>query len=139
MRLDTLILADSANEAGGKLNILGAGITRLTPPVLPWSQVVTLIVRAILEPDDFELDHTVRVLLLDPHDSPLLPPFDMTFGPDDLRPIRERTVEGETTTAQLLFVMQGARINEAGTHQFVVEFDGHEVGRMPLPVVLSQG
>lgn len=139
MKFDTIILADAANESQGKLNLLGAGITRINAPMIPWTQPqLVVIVRAFFAAEDLEKDHEIKLELLGPDGTAILPPLSGAVTPSDLGPILEVGVEGEINALQANFGIHGILFARAGLHHFVVELDGEEVARHPLPVVLVQ-
>lgn len=138
MRFEFALLADATNESGGKLNILGAGISRLTPASLPSVlPQLALVVRAQLDDDDFERPHRINVEFLTPDGEQVIPPLDMTVTPQQLQPLRDSLLEGETPAAQFTVVMQGLQFSQEGRYEFVVRLDDDEVARYPVVVVIN--
>jgi hypothetical protein len=135
MKFDFVIVADAATEAGGKLNILGAGITRLTPPRVPWREpALTFVVRALVEPDDLGQDHRITVSVVEPGGSFLVPPMKTEIPAAELLKTAERAADEEARGVQLIATLAGPVFRQAGVYEVVVEIDGAEVRRYPLPV-----
>lgn len=135
MRLDFLLLADAATEAGGKLYIHGAGITRLQVPNFPWAQPLSLIARFVLESEaDAAAERHFSFQVVDPSGNELLPPLTATLHPKDATS-GERVVEGEQRYLQVILNMHTLQLITPGIYQLVVDVNGREVGRMSLPVV----
>lgn len=72
MILESLLLADNAAAAGGKLYVHGGGITRITPPTLPWVQPLLTVVLRLLADDvaDLMAEHSVAMRWWTPPASP---------------------------------------------------------------------
>jgi hypothetical protein len=65
--VENIIVADYVAESGGKVNIIGAGITRLTPPMLPTAlPTIAVLVRMRVDAADPESDHFIEISLRDP-------------------------------------------------------------------------
>jgi hypothetical protein len=62
MELETILLADAASTAEGKLYVHGGGLTRLTPPMLPWLHPQITVV-LIFRTDEADLGQTRRLQL----------------------------------------------------------------------------
>jgi Family of unknown function (DUF6941) len=138
VRFEFVLLADATNESGGKLNILGAGISRLTPAALPsMLPQLALVVRAQLDDEDFERPHRINVEFLAPNGEQVMPPLEMTVAPEQLRPVRDALLEGETSAAQFTLGMQGLQFTEEGPYEFVVRLDDEEVARYPIVVAVT--
>jgi hypothetical protein len=135
VRFESLILAQAASEAGGRLNILGAGITRFSPPQFPWQEPsLTLVVRARLEEQDFGEDHTVEIRIVGPEGSFVIPPLQASIPADALEETRARALEGELQFLQFVAGMSGVPFATSGVYEFVVNIDGEEVTRYPVVV-----
>jgi hypothetical protein len=138
VRVDFVLLADATNESAGKLNILGAGISRLTPTDLPSVlPQLALVVRVELDNEDFERPHRISVELLDPDGEQVVPPLAVTLAPEQLQPLRDTLLEGEMPAAQLTLAMQGLHFTREGVFEFVVGLDGEEVRRYPVVVAVA--
>jgi hypothetical protein len=135
MRLDFLLIADAASEAGGKLYIHGAGITRLEVPTFPWAQPLSLVARFVLEDEaDARLPHGFSFQVVSPSGEDVLPPLVAELNPTAMES-GAGLVEGEQRFAQILLNMHTLQLDRPGVYQLVVSVDGREVGRMTLPVV----
>src|SRR5262245_50313329 len=98
MRLDTCLLADAATTTpDGKVFIHGGGITRLTPPTLPWTHpMLALVLRFELEEDDPGTSHQISLGLNSPAGEEMLTP-----APElDVHPTPTKAVEGEESYLQ---------------------------------------
>ena len=133
MRLDTVIVADAAAQAGGKLSILGAWTTRLRPQTFPWSEPFSVIVRAYLDEEDYERPQAVEIVV----EGPAARGMSSRFEPDvaQLQEGRAKTVEGEQHAIVFTTTQYGFQFLEPGLYEVVVRFDSNEVARYPLPVV----
>jgi hypothetical protein len=135
LRLDTIIVADAAAQAGGKLSILGAWTSRLTPTTFPWTEPsLSVVVRASLEDEDYERDHDVSIGVEGP-DGQAGMPSQFHLDRSDLQAMRAALVPNEQHAVVLASTFMGATFKSAGLYHVVVRFDGKEVGRYPLPVI----
>jgi hypothetical protein len=133
VRLDTIIVADAAANAGGKLSILGAWTTLLRPPSFPWSEPFAVVVRAFLDEEDYGSEQLIEIQIESPdgtHNS--VARFEV--GLEMLEVGRQAAVEGEQHALVATGTMYGYQF-VPGVHYIVVAFNGEEVGRYPLPVV----
>jgi hypothetical protein len=138
VRVDFVLLADATNESGGKLNILGAGISRMTPTSLPSVlPQLALVVRVELDDEDFGRSHGISVELLNPDGDQVVPPFTVTVTPEQLEPLRGSLLEGEMPAAQLTLAMQGLQFAREGVYEFVVGINGEEVRRYPVVLAVT--
>ncbi len=129
-----IILADATNESGGKLNILGAGISRITPAALPSVlPQIAVVVRASLAEGDYDRTHQLSIEMVGPNGAQVVPPLESTVLPEMLRPMRDSLLNGEQEAVNMTFLMQGLTFSEEGIYQFVVRLDDQE---LRYPVVL---
>lgn len=137
MRLDTIIVADAAATAGGKLSILGAWTTRLTPPTFPWSEPISIIVRAFIEEnerdDDPESPRRVTVSIEGPSGVEL-GQSEFRVSPGTFDSVRRAAIEGEAHAIVFTSSHYGMEFTGPGLFDVVVRFDGEEAGRYPLAV-----
>jgi hypothetical protein len=138
MRLDTIIVADAAAQAGGKLSILGAWTTRLSPAQFPHAEPITVVTRAFLDPEDFGAPHHIEVVWEGPDGVQVGLPARFDLEPAFLENARVQAVEGETLGVIVTSTAMNAQFPRPGLYQVVVRFDGAEVGRYRLPVVGAQ-
>jgi hypothetical protein len=138
MMIETVLLADAAAAAEKKLNVLGAGVTRLTPRVLPWAQPsLAIVIRARVEPEDLGVDHVLTVDFRGPDERSLLPA--VMVAPVDQAALAETTAHslpGELSALHVILGVQGLRVTNEGLHAIVVFLDGVEAWRYPLAVAL---
>ena len=142
MRLGMLMLADNAAAAEGKLYIHGGGISRITPPRLPWAHpMLTLMLRLDADDvDDLDAAHQIVVAIVDPDGAFIVGPGDLTVE----RPTPQLLLEGEPLVAYLAVTVAPVTFERAGLHEVQVDVDGASAIRLPLPVAvintgISQG
>jgi Family of unknown function (DUF6941) len=137
MRLDTIIVADAAAHAGGKLSILGAWTTGFRPPSLPWSEPFSVVVRAFIDEEDYEQSQAVDIAIEGPGGATGFPSH-FEINSAQLEQTRPDTVAGEQHAVVLTTTQIGFQFLEAGLYEVVVRFNGEEVGRYPLPVAPAE-
>lgn len=96
-----------------------------------------MVVRTFLDPDDFESDHSIRLRLVGPDGSLVVPPMEQTVERSQLQPLLPAAVEGEQHALQMTFVLGGVTFPTAGLFEFALDVGGEAVGRYPLPVILA--
>lgn len=131
MRLESLLLADHAVAApDGKLYINGGGITRLSPPSVPFAiPFLSVVLRFEVSKSDGG-EHSLLIRLRDPQGVDLLP-----LDPREI-PVTVPPVPGdEETYLQLVLSFGGLPLLTFGTHALIIELDGRPVREMKLPVV----
>src|SRR6187431_1998131 len=66
MELDFAFLADAADVALGKLNVLGGAFDTINVPGFPATHpALAVVVRLLLSPNDLDRKHDLQILLLD--------------------------------------------------------------------------
>jgi hypothetical protein len=66
---------------GAKLSLLGAGITRITPPALPYDLPrIAVVVRFLVDDDDWGTTHQLALRWTRPDGGELVPTLRATFG-----------------------------------------------------------
>jgi hypothetical protein len=137
MRLDVCWLADAATGTpDGKLFIHGGGITRLSPPQLPWVHpMLALVLRFQIDRDDANQPHEIGLQIVAPDGTQLLSPAP-AVAVDPGRPI---AVEGEETYLQAVVQLAGLVFASAGIFTFNVSVDADIVRALPVAVVAPLG
>lgn len=132
MRFETLMLADNAAAVQGKLYIHGGGITRLTPPQLPWAHPMLTFVLQVVgdDVDDLRGQHQLRLIVADPQGGFIVGPADVTLQHD--APLE--LLEGEALIAYVSITVAPLLLATEGVHMIHVELDGEHVADLPLPV-----
>src|SRR5262245_47869243 len=134
MHVETLILADNAVAAEGKLYLHGAGISRITPPQLPWPHpMLSFVIR--LEADDMEdflASHELTLSIDDPDGNVLLPPNTLTMSHSE----PPQLLDGEPLYANLVFTVAPILFRKEGLHSVKIELDAKPAAAVPLPVGL---
>ena len=136
IRVDCLLLADAAQEAGGRLYVLGGGWNRLRVADLPiQAPALALAIRVVVPWHDTNQPLPITIQLEDPDGHRLLsdpPRLNLTVGrPPGLAPGAEQAVP-------LALSLAGFPLRVAGTHAFVVTHDGVELARTAFDVVLGR-
>ena len=133
MRLDTCLLADAADATpDGKLFIHGGGISRITPPVLPWVHpTIAVVLRFEMDDEDPGRAHVLTIDLRTASDESVLPdPPSLTLNLG-----RPTTVAGEPAYAQAAIQLAGLKFETAGLYHFSVVLDGEEIASPRLAVI----
>jgi hypothetical protein len=132
MRLETLIMADNAAAAEGKLYLHGAGISRITPPQIPWPHpMLSFVIRLEAHSmEDFLAPHELTLAIEDPDGGLLLPPRTLTLMHNEPPAL----LEGEPLYANLVFTVAPILFVKEGLHTVKVELDGEPAAAVPLPV-----
>lgn len=131
MRLTVAMLADSAQVAAGKLYVLGGAFDTIHArsfPALVRSLSVALV--AEVEPGERDRDLALALHLLDEDGGPL--------GVESKGLLRVRAPAslpaGASSLVPLVASFVGVRFPQAGGYVFIVEHEGHELGRIPFRV-----
>jgi hypothetical protein len=132
MELETILLADAASTAEGKLYVHGGGLTRLTPPMLPWLHPQITVV-LIFRTDEADLGQTRRLqlTLTAPDESLAMPAFEQPIGP--IQP-RAEPLPGEASRLQAVLNFSPVQFIRPGLYRFNVQVDDEPAGSMNLPV-----
>lgn len=137
MRLDTVMIADHAVAAEGKLYISGGGITRINVPFVPFAvPVLSIILRYKIETPGDRGRHELEMQLETPSGARLLPEGPMGIDPIPKPP---NLAPGEEQYVQAVFSLGGVPIIEVGLHTLTVAWDGEQLREFKIPVVLIQG
>jgi hypothetical protein len=133
MRLDTCLLADAATTTpDGKMFIHGGGITRLTPPTLPWTHpTLTLVLRFELEAEDVGVAHEILLGLESPAGEAMLTPAPTIKVPG----AAARAIPGEESYLQTVFQIAGIPIATDGIYRLSVALDGEPLRVLPIAVI----
>lgn len=136
MRLDTCLLADAATGTpDGKLFIHGGGISRLTPPTLPWTHpMLALVLRFELASDDADRTHEIEVALVSPQGDQMLSPSPKIEVPRQ----HLNAVEGEELYLQAALQLGGITFASEGIYSMDVRLDGKKVRSLRLAVVARE-
>src|SRR5215218_3754481 len=114
MRFETLLLADNAAAIEGKLYIHGGGITRLTPPQLPWPHpLLTFLVR--LRADgaaDLTAEHQLRLGMVDPDGEFVVPASELLLRHDEQLSV----IDGELLYANVAITVAPLLLMREGVH-----------------------
>jgi hypothetical protein len=136
--VENIVIADYVAEASGKVHILGAGITRLTPPTLPVVlPTIAVFVRMRIDAADAERDHVIDISLREPGGKVMGTPSTYSVPGTDLAGIMERSEEDEIAAVQVIAMQIGPVFSTAGTYSIVVTVDGEQATTYPLVVFTS--
>lgn len=131
-----MIVADFAEDSGGKVHIVGAGITRLTPPSLPARlPVLSVFIRLVVGADDHGRDHDIAIRFEDPDGEPIGSLSNYPVAADALERILASSLEGEIAAVQVISTQIAPTFPKAGAYHVIVEVDRAEAARYPLIVV----
>jgi len=132
VRLTTAMLADSAQVQGGKLYILGGGFDTIrarTVPVVHRNLNLALIVE--VDPDERNRDLDIVIDLIDEDGKPL------GVQASGRLLVRDQPglLPGSSSVVPLVSPFYNIRFPSAKGYTFVVQHEGHELGRVRLRVV----
>jgi hypothetical protein len=135
MRLDTFILADAATASpDGKFNVLGAGLTRVEVPTLPFPMELSTVLRFEATDEEIESgEHEVLITLRGPTGQPNIAPLIVRLRAEAGDPL----IEGEQRYLVMVLSVPGQAVRE-GRHQLEVELNGKQVGVAAFPVVVVE-
>lgn len=133
MRLGMLMLADNAAGADGKLYIHGGGISRITPPTIPWTHpMLTLVLRLDFDSiDDILARHELVFAILDPEGTTIAGPGDLTLDRDEPPP---GILKGEPLYTHVALTIAPITFEREGLHEVHIDLDGAPAIRLALPV-----
>jgi hypothetical protein len=133
MELDTFMLADAATGTpDGKLFIHGGGITRITPPIIPWTQPqLAIVARLRMGPEDWDQEHELQLSLLDPDGALIMPPAPVTVE----APQRPDAAEGEEHYVQLAIGLASPTFAREGLYKVELRLGEKLLRSLPLRVV----
>jgi hypothetical protein len=140
MKLRDIIVADVILEAGsGKVNILGAGVTTITPSELPARQQdLAALFRLEIEKADYNrAAQMLTVRLLEP-DGSTLGSVKVGIEPADIAEGRT-TMPEENQVMNFTWRLSGVPLPRAGVYRFVVELDERKLGSQAFLVAEPAG
>lgn len=134
MRLDMAILADAATAPpDGKLYIHGGGITRITAPVLPWTQPqLAIVARFLVESGDEHESHALEVTLASPQGQNIFPPAAIEIPTHEFP---GPPLEGEERFMQMALAIAALTFAVEGVYRINLTLDGEHIRSLPLAVV----
>lgn len=130
MRLTTAMLADAAQEKGGKLFVLGGGFDTISAPSFPVThRSLAVAMVAEIEPDEMyrELEIGINLLDEDGHDLGVRAKGKLLVSPPELPP-------GSTSTVPLVSSFYNVRFPEPKGYAFVITFEDTELARVRFRV-----
>ena len=130
MQPEVFALCDAATESQGKLNLLGAFDTIFAKSLPAVQLTCAIVARVRFLPSEIG-EHSFRVLLRDPADKDLVPPFQGTLNvvfdePD--KPARFNLIIG----------LAGLKFEAYGPHRAELQFDGKRLAEMPFHVSMPR-
>lgn len=130
------MLADYAVAVEGKLHVNGAGITRLTPPEVPFFlPLLSLVARWRLDGREDAGKHELTLRFQTPDGTDLIPSEPV---PIEQRDPYATALPGEEVFMQLVFNFGAILLPVEGIYRFSVQLDGEVVRDMALPVVVTK-
>jgi hypothetical protein len=133
MRLVAVIVADAAAQSGGKLSILGAWLTRFTPPRFPWSEPITVVVRVFVDDDDNDRPHTVSIVFRGPVGG-LLIPTEFHIEPGQIEQMLGDPLDEEQRAVTFVATQLGMQFTGPGVLKIVISIDGESVCEYPVVI-----
>lgn len=137
MRLDAFLLADDASAAEGKLYLHGAGITKITAPVLPWAMPrLAVVLRLQVEPSDLDnwTQEVVKLQMNGPDGRTVIPKTEIPLPSEP----PELPTEGEEYFLQLILNFEPLFLEKTGAHRLELSLGEHMLRSMSLPVVTAK-
>jgi hypothetical protein len=133
MELDTFMLADAATGTpDGKLFIHGGGITRITPPIIPWTHPqLAIVARLRMAAEDWDQVHELQLSLLDPGGALITPSAPITIP----APPRPPHAEGEEQYVQLALGIASPTFAVEGLYRVELRRGDDVLRSFPLPVL----
>jgi hypothetical protein len=124
------MLADAATAIEGKFYIHGGGLTKVTPPRLPWLQPLAICIDLEVQELDRDSQHRIEITVFGPD-------HEVLTGPD-LHPFTApRPVdlaEGEKPAFHVAMTHNGLTLKEVGPHVIRVVLDDREQIDLPFAV-----
>ncbi len=144
MRVDHLLLADAATGADGKIYIHGGGITRISPPGVPFIlPQLAVVIRLLVDEDEPDRPQQLVVRLTDPAGDLVLPPAMVEVNAAEVEGLKSWTPEtasgwavDEERALNVMLTIAGIPLTREGTHRLSLSIDDDEVRTMSLPVLV---
>jgi len=131
MELSTAMLADGAQEAGGKLYVLGGQWSRIFVAKLPAqhpSMALVLVIK--VEYSEALIPHPLTVeLMLDGHPQDVRGVYQLRTGHEPMQ------ARGAPSYAPLALTFANVTLEHPGRYEWVITSGEHELGRLPMEVV----
>lgn len=136
MRLDLMMLADAATAGPeGKLFIHGGGISRISAPMLPWTQPhLGLVARFEMDADDYDRPHEFQLAVTGPGNAVMVPPAQLPIPPQH----RPDAAEGEELYMNIALGLATLTFTQEGVYRFELRMDGTVARSLPLAVVAAR-
>lgn len=129
-RLEAALLADNAQDYGGKVSILGGFVSMLNVPGIPFAYVVQFVGRVSFSREDLEVPHHVQVSVTDDGANAI-------FTANLELPPAPGVQDGVfVEKGQNLLVPLLLNIEAPGIYVVVLEVDGEELAQLPLQVAV---
>jgi hypothetical protein len=136
MRLTTFLVADHAEAVKGKLYVTGGCWNQINVSQLPTTHPHLTVAAALHVPwQATNQQHTLQLDLVDADHHSLLPET-LQGSFETGRPPGMRS--GDEAVVVIAFNFNSLQLNTAGTHEFVLEVDGTELGRIGFKVMVSE-
>lgn len=134
MRIECAVLCDAANVREDLLNIIGAGLSRVTFAELPASLPIAVAVRVVLESRELRDGYEFEMHLKRLPTEAIVGGAKLGFGVD------KEGRQGFEEEAALAFVMPLSMLQVEQTGKYVLEasLSGRRLGTFPLRIELKQ-
>lgn len=129
MNIEAFLLCDAATDSSGKLNVLGAFDT-IVSPSFPTTHPQCALVARIRCKRIERGDHKVIIHIVDEDGKFIISPIDGSFN--IIIPDTERS-----GAANIILNLQGLKIDREGEIAINLAIDGKEIGELPLHVKKS--
>lgn len=130
-RLEAALLADSAQDYGGKVSILGAFISIVSMPSFPSAWVVQFVGRVAFSKDELRDTHEVEISVTDNSAETILKVAG-SMGPNAVQSHGVMVEMGANIVLPLFLNFEGP-----GLYMVKLEVDGREMATLPLHVQLQ--
>ena len=136
MHLTTFMLADHAEAVNGKLYGTGGCWNMITVSQLPTTHPHLTVAVALHVPwQATNQQHSFKLDLIDANGQSV-PPEPLQGNFETGRPPGMRA--GDEAVVVIAFNFNGLQLSSAGVHEFVMEVDGTELGRIGFKVVVAE-
>lgn len=127
MDLRIFLLADFANESGGKLNVIGAFNTIRAHQFPAIHPTMYLVAKIAAELGEFDIEHSIRVLHFDEDANEL--------GKMEVKVTFHRPAPGQSAESTFIFQLRDMTFERPCRSEFRLLADNHLLGVVPLEVV----